>query len=99
MSDEHKPADPKSAEAKKAEADKARAAQPDPNVAALAEVLRKAGQAAGPAGATPDLDVAPPGGRFIVDGKAVNCNGRELNDDNTLKHPEEQKVDAYGRLI
>jgi hypothetical protein len=74
----------------------------DPVVATLVksvQQLEERTRAAGPATAKADLDVAPAGGRYKVKGKLVNAHGRELNDDGSLKHPEQQQVDAFGRLV
>jgi hypothetical protein len=66
----------------------------------LVETLKNLEQRSRPAGyasATEGLDEAPEGGRFKVRGVLVNAHGRELNEDGSLKHPEERQVDVYGR--
>lgn len=51
------------------------------------------------AGATPDLDVTQPGGFYIVKGVKVNAHGRELNDDGSIKYPDQQRVNEFGQLV
>jgi hypothetical protein len=73
-----------------------------PVIGALAgtiKALEERTRAQGPASATPDLDRSPRGGRFLRDGVLIDAHGREINEDGSLKHPERQQVDAFGRLI
>jgi hypothetical protein len=99
----------------KADAEKARTAtaqaqtfaapQPaaaDPNttstLVALAEAMKRIAPA-GAAAATQGLDETKPGGIYLVNGVKVNAHGREVNDDGSLKHPEQQQVNAFGQLV
>ena len=52
-----------------------------------------------PVGATVGLDETDHGGRYIKNGKLVNANNRELNEDGSLKHPEQIRTDAFGREV
>lgn len=72
------------------------------STALLADAIKALAErtpAPGGIAAAPDMDVTQPGGRFNVGNKLVNAHGRELNEDGSLKHPEQQQVDAFGRLV
>lgn len=68
----------------------------------LVETLKHLEQRSRPAGyasATPGLDEAGEKGPvYLVKGRRVNAHGREVNEDGSLVHPEQQQVDIYGRL-
>jgi hypothetical protein len=87
----------------KAEQDaKARAAEPPKpadTTAALAEAVRNFSRVQAPAAPTEDIDKTVRGGKYLVNKKLVNANGREIDEDGKLLHPEEQRVDAFGRLV
>lgn len=92
----------------KAEQDaKARAAEPPKpadTTAALAEAVRNFSRVQAPAAPTEDIDKTVRGGKYRVKDNAgkfklVNANGREIDEDGKLLHPEEQRVDAFGRLV
>jgi hypothetical protein len=71
-------------------------------LAAITETLRSMQNRLLPAGAataTEGLDETQPGGFYIVDGVKVNSAGRELNDDGSLKHPDQQRVNEFGQLV
>jgi membrane protein involved in colicin uptake len=71
-------------------------------LAAITETLRSMQNRLLPAGAataTEGLDRTKPGGFFIVNGVKQNSAGRELNDDGSLKHPEQQRVNEFGQLV
>lgn len=83
---------------------KASATQPADaeTLTALAESVKNLEQrtrAAAPAPATEGLDQTTPGGKFRVKGKLVNANGREIDEDGKLLHPEQVQVDAFGRKV
>jgi hypothetical protein len=69
---------------------------------ALVETLKNLEARSRPAGyasATPGLDEAPDGKPvYRVKGRLVNAHDREVNEDGSLVHPEQQSVDVYGRL-
>jgi hypothetical protein len=69
---------------------------------AIVETLKNLEQRSRPAGyasATPGLDEAGEKGPvYRVKGRLVNAHDREVNEDGSLKHPEQQQVDVYGRL-
>lgn len=68
----------------------------------LAEAMKDVQSRINPAAAsvaTANLDETKPGGFFIVGGKKVNSAGRELNDDGSLKHPEQQRINEFGQLV
>jgi hypothetical protein len=68
----------------------------------LAAAVKDIQQRMSPAAAsipTADLDKTQPGGFYIVNGVNVNSHGRELNDDGSLKHPEQQRVNEFGQLV
>jgi hypothetical protein len=69
---------------------------------ALVETLKNLEARSRPAGyasATEGLDEAPEGGKFLVRGVLVNAAGRELNEDGSLKHPEQRRVNEFGQLV
>lgn len=70
-------------------------------MAAIAEAMKGMQQRVAPAAptATEDLDKTQPGGMYLVGGKKVNANGRELNDDGSIKHPEQLRVNEFGQLV
>jgi hypothetical protein len=65
---------------------------------ALAQAMQRIAPV-GAAAATANLDETQPGGFFVVNGVKVNSAGRELNDDGSLKHPEQQRVNEFGQLV
>jgi hypothetical protein len=69
---------------------------------ALVETLKNLEARSRPAGyasATPGLDEAGERGPvYRVKGRLVNAHDREVNEDGSLVHPEQQSVDVYGRL-
>jgi hypothetical protein len=69
---------------------------------ALVETLKNLEARSRPAGyasATPGLDEAGEKGPvYRVRGRLVNAHDREVNEDGSLVHPEQQQVDVYGRL-
>jgi hypothetical protein len=75
---------------------------PDDPTSAIVETLKNLEQRSRPAGyasATPGLDEAGEKGPiYRVRGRLVNAHDREVNEDGTLKHPEQQQLDVYGRL-
>jgi hypothetical protein len=54
---------------------------------------------AGAAHATQGLDETQPGGVYIVRGVRVNANGRELNDDGSIKYPDQLRVNEFGQMV
>jgi hypothetical protein len=69
---------------------------------ALVETLKNLEARSRPAGyasATEGLDEAPEGGKYLVRGVLVNAAGRELNEDGSLKHPEQRRVNEFGQLV
>jgi hypothetical protein len=65
---------------------------------ALAQAMQRIAPV-GAAAPTANQDEPQPGGFFIVNGVKVNSAGRELNDDGSLKHPEQQRVNEFGQLV
>jgi hypothetical protein len=80
----------------------AQPAAADPNTTstfvALAEAIKRI-TPAGASHATAGLDTTQPGGFYVVNGVKVNAHGRELNDDGSLKYPEQQRVNEFGQLV
>lgn len=70
-------------------------------MAAIAEVMKGMQQRVAPAApaATEGLDKTQPGGCYLVGGKKVNAHGRELNDDGSIMHPEQLRVNEFGQLV
>lgn len=73
----------------------------DATTAAVIEVLKGMQQRVAPAAqaATEGLDKTQPGGMYLVGGKKVNANGRELNDDGSIKYPEQLRVNEFGQMV
>ena len=69
------------------------------SVAETLKHLEERTRLAAPQAATPDLDKTVPGGKYIRRGALINAHGREIHPDGTLVHPEEQKIDQFGRLV
>jgi hypothetical protein len=91
-----KPADPKPADPRPADPK----AAPGVSVQELAAAIRQSNQInAGAASATVDADKTVPGGKFLVGGKLVNCNGREIDEEGNILRPEELTMDPFGRLV
>lgn len=77
-------------------------AKPEETTATLAEAvknLERRTRLPGPAAPTAELDRTVPGGKYLVKGKLVNAHGREVDEQGRLLHPEQQQVDAHGRLV
>jgi hypothetical protein len=74
----------------------------DPAAAAMMSYFNQLNQklsGAGPAGPTEGLSETVPGGKFRVGNRIVDCHQRELNEDGSLKYPERQRLDAFGRMV
>jgi hypothetical protein len=69
----------------------------------LASILERAvtsRPSSGPSFATPGLSEAPvPGGMYMIRGRRVNANNREIDEKGNILHPEELQLDPFGKLI
>lgn len=79
------------------------APQSDP-IQAIADALTQAANRVQPARAVPahkteGLDTTVKGGKFLVNGRLVNANGREIDEDGKILRPEELTQDIFGRVV
>jgi hypothetical protein len=73
----------------------------------LADVIEAAmsgrpshGPLGGPAFATPGLSESKvPGGKYLIRGKLVNANNREIDEEGKILHPDQLVLDPFGKLI